>query len=61
MEAYKTNVLGAQNVIEACYENNIKKACFLSTDKAVYPINSMGISKAMADKIILSASLDKSI
>ena len=61
MEAYKTNVLGAQNVIEACYENNIKKACFLSTDKAVYPINSMGISKAMAEKIILSASLDKSI
>ena len=42
-------------------ENNIKKACFLSTDKAVYPINSMGISKAMAEKIILSASLDKSI
>lgn len=61
LEAYKTNVLGAQNVIDSCRENNIKKACFLSTDKAVYPINAMGISKSMAEKIINSASNDKSI
>ena len=61
MEAYKTNVLGAQNVIDACRHNNIKKACFLSTDKAVYPINAMGISKSMAEKIVLASSLDKSI
>lgn len=57
MEAVKTNILGANNVIEACNANNIKKAVFLSTDKAVYPINSMGISKAMMEKIIISQSL----
>ena len=59
LEAYKTNVIGAQNVIDCCRENNIKKACFLSTDKAVYPINAMGISKSMAEKLIIAASADE--
>jgi UDP-N-acetylglucosamine 4,6-dehydratase/5-epimerase len=60
-EALSTNVIGAKNVIEACKVNNVKKACFLSTDKAVYPINAMGISKAMAEKLIIAESLDPAL
>lgn len=52
MEAVKTNVIGSNNVIDACVENRVKKAIFLSTDKAAYPINAMGISKAMMEKVI---------
>ena len=44
MEAVKTNVIGSNNVIDACVENHIKKAVFLSTDKAAYPINAMGMT-----------------
>ena len=44
MEAVKTNVVGSDNVITACVRNHVKKAIFLSTDKAAYPINAMGIS-----------------
>ena len=54
MEAVSTNILGTDNVLRAAIENKIKKLIFLSTDKAVYPINAMGISKSMAEKIVQS-------
>jgi UDP-glucose 4-epimerase len=52
MEAVRTNVLGAENVMRAAIENEVHKCVILSTDKAVYPINAMGISKAMMEKIM---------
>ena len=52
MEAVKTNILGTENVIKASIASNVQKVVVLSTDKAVYPINAMGISKAMAEKIV---------
>lgn len=54
MEAVKTNVIGSNNVIDACVENRVKKAIFLSTDKAAYPINAMGASKALMEKAALA-------
>ena len=54
MEAVRTNILGAENVLNAVLANNIKKAILLSTDKAVYPINAMGISKAMMEKLMVA-------
>ena len=51
MEAVKTNVLGTENVLEAAIQNEVKRVVCLSTDKAVYPINAMGISKAMMDGV----------
>jgi UDP-glucose 4-epimerase len=56
MEAVKTNVLGSDNVITACYKNGVKKAIFLSTDKAAYPINAMGITKALMEKNVVARS-----
>ncbi|HAI8277274.1 TPA: polysaccharide biosynthesis protein, partial [Escherichia coli] len=56
MEAVKTNVLGTENVLEAAIANGIKRVVCLSTDKAVYPINAMGISKAMMEKVIVAKS-----
>ncbi len=56
LEAVNTNIIGTENTLNAAIENNIKKIIFLSTDKAVYPINAMGISKAMAEKIAISKS-----
>ncbi len=56
MEAIKTNTLGTENVIKCCVEKKIKKFVLLSTDKAVYPINVMGLSKAMAEKIVIAKS-----
>ncbi|MGF7060012.1 polysaccharide biosynthesis protein [Brassicibacter mesophilus] len=56
IEAVKTNILGAENVFNAAIANNVKKVIALSTDKAVYPINAMGISKAMMEKIMVSKS-----
>jgi UDP-N-acetylglucosamine 4,6-dehydratase len=53
-EAFKTNVIGTENVIKAACLENISKVIFLSTDKAVYPVNAMGLSKAMAEKLIIS-------
>lgn len=53
-EAYKTNVIGTQNVMNVSIENNVKKCILLSTDKAVYPVNAMGISKAMAEKLFIA-------
>ena len=57
IEAVRTNVLGTENLIKASINRNVKKVVLLSTDKAVYPINSMGLSKAMMEKIMLSKSL----
>ena len=56
MEAVKTNVLGSNNVITACVENHVKKAIFLSTDKAAYPINAMGMTKALMEKNVIARS-----
>jgi UDP-glucose 4-epimerase len=54
MEAVRTNVLGTENVLNAAIANNVKKVITLSTDKAVYPINAMGISKAMMEKLMVA-------
>jgi Predicted nucleoside-diphosphate sugar epimerases len=54
MEAVRTNILGAENVLNAALANNVKKVILLSTDKAVYPINAMGISKAMMEKLMIA-------
>jgi UDP-N-acetylglucosamine 4,6-dehydratase len=56
MEAVRTNVLGTENVLEAAIEKGVKRIVCLSTDKAVYPINAMGISKAMMEKVMVAAS-----
>lgn len=56
IEATKTNVFGTQNVIDAAEYNNVKKVICLSTDKAAYPINAMGISKALMEKVAIAAS-----
>lgn len=56
MEAVRTNVLGTQNVLDAATESGVKRVVVLSTDKAVYPINAMGISKAMAEKLMIAKS-----
>ena len=56
IEAVKTNVLGSDNVIDACVKHNVKKAIFLSTDKAAYPINAMGMTKALMEKNVVARS-----
>ncbi|AKG73457.1 nucleoside-diphosphate sugar epimerase/dehydratase [Salinicoccus halodurans] len=56
MEAVKTNVVGTENVIDAAIEKNVEKVICLSTDKAAYPINAMGISKAMMEKVLVAKS-----
>lgn len=56
MEAVKTNVLGTENVLQAAVVSGVKRVVVLSTDKAVYPINAMGISKAMMEKVVLAKS-----
>jgi UDP-glucose 4-epimerase len=56
LEATKTNVFGTQNVIDAAVANNVEKVICLSTDKAAYPINAMGISKALMEKVAIAAS-----
>ena len=56
LEATKTNVLGSDNVVSACVANHVKKAVFLSTDKAAYPVNAMGISKALMEKNVIARS-----
>jgi UDP-glucose 4-epimerase len=55
-EAVKTNILGSDNVITACVKNGVKKAIFLSTDKAAYPINAMGMTKAVMEKNVIARS-----
>jgi UDP-glucose 4-epimerase len=56
LEAVKTNVLGTENILEAAITSGVKRVVCLSTDKAVYPINAMGISKAMMEKVIVAKS-----
>ncbi|HCB2340150.1 TPA: polysaccharide biosynthesis protein, partial [Escherichia coli] len=56
VEAVKTNVLGTENVLEAAITNEVSRVVCLSTDKAVYPINAMGISKAMMEKVMVAKS-----
>ncbi len=56
MEAVKTNILGSDNVITASVKNGVKKAIFLSTDKAAYPINAMGMTKALMEKNVVARS-----
>ena len=56
LEAVKTNILGTENVIEAAINCGVKRVVCLSTDKAVYPINAMGISKAMMEKVMVAKS-----
>lgn len=52
MEAVRTNIMGTDNVITAAVENNVEKVVFLSTDKAAYPINTMGMTKAIGEKVV---------
>ncbi|WP_270855291.1 polysaccharide biosynthesis protein, partial [Longibaculum muris] len=54
VEAVKTNVLGTENVLTAAIECGVKKVVCLSTDKAAYPVNAMGTSKAMMEKVIVA-------
>ena len=63
MEAVKTNILGAENVLEASLQNKVENVVVLSTDKAVYPINAMGLSKSMMEKLMVAKSrgVDKNI
>src|SRR5574344_1902641 len=56
VEAVKTNVLGANNVIDAAIKNNVERVIVLSTDKAAYPSNAMDMSKAMMEKVIVAKS-----
>ena len=60
MEAVRTNILGTQNVLDAATANGVERVVVLSTDKAVYPINAMGISKAMAEKLMIAKSRTQS-
>jgi UDP-glucose 4-epimerase len=63
MEAVRTNILGTENVLNAAINNKVKKVIVLSTDKAVYPINAMGVSKSMMEKLMVAKSrtVDKNI
>ena len=56
VEAVKTNILGAENVLNAAISQNVSKVIVLSTDKAVYPINAMGMSKALMEKVMTAKS-----
>jgi UDP-N-acetylglucosamine 4,6-dehydratase/5-epimerase len=56
MEAVRTNVMGCENVLDSAIEHKVKKVIVLSTDKAVYPINAMGLSKAMSEKVMVAKS-----
>ena len=56
IEAVKTNIIGYENVIDVAVQHDVKKIVLLSTDKAVYPINAMGLSKAMSEKIMVARS-----
>lgn len=57
LEAVKTNILGAQNVIDVCHESRVKKVIAISTDKAVEPVNAMGMTKALQEKLFIQANL----
>lgn len=61
LEAIRTNLLGAENVLEAIAVNNVKRAVVLSTDKAAYPINTMGMTKALMEKLAISKARDRRV
>lgn len=61
LQAVKTNILGSENVLEAAAINNVKKVVVLSTDKAVYPINTMGMTKALMEKLAISKARDSRV
>lgn len=61
MQAVKTNILGSENVLEAAVRNEVKKVVVLSTDKAVYPINTMGMTKAIMEKLAISKARDSRV
>jgi UDP-N-acetylglucosamine 4,6-dehydratase len=61
LQAIQTNILGAENVLEAAANNNVKKVVVLSTDKAVYPINTMGMTKALMEKLAISKARDSKV
>jgi len=61
MQAVQTNILGSENVLEAAANNNVSRVVVLSTDKAVYPINTMGMSKAIMEKLAVSKARDPRI
>lgn len=61
LQAIKTNILGAENVLEAAVKNNVKRVVVLSTDKAVYPINTMGMTKALMEKLTISKSREDDV
>ena len=52
MEAVRTNIIGTENLLNAALHNNVEKVICLSTDKAVYPINAMGVSKSLMEKVL---------
>ena len=56
IEAVKTNILGCENVLDCAIENSVKKVIVLSTDKSVYPINAMGMTKALSEKVMIAKS-----
>ena len=58
MQAVKTNVIGSENVLEAAVQNKVKRVVVLSTDKAAYPVNTMGMTKALMEKLAISKSRD---
>jgi UDP-N-acetylglucosamine 4,6-dehydratase/5-epimerase len=58
VEAVRTNIIGSDNVVRACESNGVRSVVFLSTDKAVYPINAMGMTKAMMEKVAVSHGLN---
>ena len=59
MEAVKTNILGTENVLDAAINNKVKKVIVLSTDKAAYPVNAMGLSKALMEKVALAKAREQ--
>lgn len=61
MQAIRTNLLGAENVLEAAARNHVKKVVVLSTDKAAYPINTMGMTKALMEKLAISKARDQRV
>ena len=56
MEAVRTNIIGCENVLDSAIQHNVKKVIVLSTDKAVYPINAMGLTKALSEKVMVAKS-----
>ena len=59
LESIKTNILGAQNVVDSCFQNKVKLAIAISTDKAVEPVNAMGMTKALQEKLFIAANLER--